>query len=48
MSAERMIQVAIARADLWICALSRGLRLAACVLIGAVAGQFIQKRRWRK
>ena len=48
MSAERMIQVAIARADLWICALARGLRLAACALIGAGAGQFIQNRRWRK
>ena len=48
MSAERMIQAAIARVDLWICVLARGLRLAVCVLIGAVAGQFIQNRRWRK
>ena len=48
MSAEQMIQVAIARADLWICALARWLRLAACVLIGVGTGQFIQKRRWWK
>ena len=49
MSAERMIQAAIARADLWICDWAMVFDLAARILlIYMLAGYFIQNRRWWK
>ena len=34
MSIERMIQAAVVRADLWLCACARVLRVIGCVLAG--------------